>query len=92
VNKMKPWGMKRNTYRIYPEGSRAQGLFICLGIRKAKKFDHGVGGYRQSNSTIKWKGTYSDTPFGWEGLVKRCQELHDLGIFRDMEGENNGPV
>lgn len=89
---MRPWSLKRNTYRIYPEGSRAQGLFVCLGVRNAKKFDHGVGGRGQSNNTIKWKGIYSHTSVGWEKLVKRCQELHDLGIGRDMKGEKNGPI
>ena len=89
---MRSWDMKRNTYRIYPEGSRAQGLFVCLGIRNAKKYDHGVGGYRQENDTVKWKGIYAHATNGWEGLVERCTELHALGIHRDIEGEKNGYV
>ena len=86
---MSSWKMKRNTYRILPHGRNLRGLYVCLGIRKSKKFDFGAG-YRQENNTIKWLGLYSKTSYGWEGLVARCQELHDLGITRDMEGEKNG--
>ena len=65
---MKPWKMKRNTYMILPEADQWS-LFVCLGIRKSKLFDYGIG-YRQSNNTIKWKGLYGKTAHGWEGLVQ----------------------
>ncbi len=82
---MKPWKLKRNTYMILPEAGNWS-LFVCLGIRKSKLFDYGIG-YRQSNNTIKWKGMYGKTAYGWEGLVQRCHELHALDIKRDYAAE-----
>ena len=79
--------MKRNTYTLERVGDSVV-LAVCLGIRNAKKFDHGVG-RRREGKLIYWKGTYSKTQVAWEMLVNRCAELHNLKIVRDFKVERN---